>query len=273
VRGLFVWHGGSITGAFAPKVASTSRLYSDPTLPSVDPMFDRTNASNRFLLKTTLDLIGDFSPELAFYDDGGTLRFGLNLTQSFGKKIVGYVEWAGGSQSSIAQEALSYGALTGSLPSFVASGATAGFQNDLAAGLSYATESKQTFWVEYHLHQAGFSRQDWGKWFDEGSSAQLAPLLWYIRGYAQEQQAPVTKHRLFVRADWTDAFLFNLELTGFALIDLYDGSTLAQLTANYVVSTVWSVALLGSANLGARRSEFGSLPASLSGLLSIKLYF
>jgi hypothetical protein len=56
-------------------------------------------------------------------------------------------------------------------------------------------------------------------------------------------------------------------------VDLYDGSTLTQLTASYAATNLWTIALLGSANLGARRSEFGSVPAALSGLLVLKRYF
>jgi hypothetical protein len=56
-------------------------------------------------------------------------------------------------------------------------------------------------------------------------------------------------------------------------VNLYDGSTLAQVTASYAATSLWTVALLGSANLGLRRSEFGSLPTALSGLVTIRRYF
>jgi len=46
-----------------------------------------------------------------------------------------------------------------------------------------------------------------------------------------------------------------------------------QLTASYAATNLWTIALLGSANLGTRRSEFGSLPAALYGLLAFKRYF
>ena len=275
VRGQFVWHGGAVTAAYAPKLTSPSRLYQDTTLPSIDPMLDRTNAHNRLLLKSNFELGEDLSPEVLLYDEDGSFRVGANLTRTFGKQLVAYAEWAGGSQSSLTSEALSYGALTGSLPAIAApASSTTSFQQDLSAGFSYATESRLTFWVEYHLHQAGFSRQDWQSWFAEGAARPaLAPLLWYVRGHALEQQVPLSKHNLFLRADWTDAFLFNFELTAFANVDLYDGSTLGQLTASYAVTNLWTIALLGSANFGSRRSEFGSLPSASSVLLTIRRYF
>jgi hypothetical protein len=274
VRGQFVWHGGAVTAAYAPKLTSPSRLYGTTTLPSVNPMVDRTNAHHRFLLKGNVDFAADFSPELLFYDEDGQVRFGANLTRSFGKQIVAYAEWAGGRQSSVGEEALAYGELTGSIPAAVAASSPAHFQQDLSGGLSWSTESRITFWIEYHLHQAGFSRQDWRSWFDDGAARPgFAPLLWYVRGYAQDQQVPLSRHGLFLRADWTDAFVLNLELTAFANVNLLDGSTLGQLTASYAVTYLWTIALLGAANVGSRRSEFGSLPTALSVLLSIKRYF
>jgi len=242
--------------------------------------YTRTNAHHRLLVKGNVDLVADLSPELLFYDEDGNVRVGANIAQPLGKKVVAYAEWAGGRQTGLENEALSYGVRTGSFPAAAASvlhpSSTTHFQNDLSAGLSYANESKMTFWLEYHLHQAGFSRQDWSSWFAEGTGpngSSLAPLLWYIRGYAQEQQVPTSKHALFLRADWTDAFVFNLELTAFANINLYDGSTLAQLTASYSVTNLWTVAVIGAANIGSRQSEFGSLPTVLSGLFTVRHHF
>jgi hypothetical protein len=280
LRGQYTWSFGSISAAYAPRLTSVSPLYTNSNLPSVDPMFDRTNAHHRLLVKGNVDLFGDFSPEVLFYDEDGNLRWGANIAQSLGKKVVAYAEWAGGREAGLANEALSYGVRTGSLPSAAASAlgtsSSAHFQNDLSAGLSYANESKMTFWLEYHLHQAGFSRQDWSTWFAEGTGpggSFLAPTLWYIRGYAQEQQAPASKHALFLRADWTDAFVFNLELTAFANVNLYDGSTLAQVTASYSVTNLWTVGLIGAANIGTRQSEFGSLPTAISGLFTVRRHF
>ncbi len=280
LRSQYTWSFGSLSAVYAPRLASDTPVYTNSTLPSLDPMFDRTNAHHRILVKGNVDLVADFSPELLFYDEDGNVRVGANIAQTLGKKVVAYAEWAGGRQTGLANEALSYGVRTGSFPAAAASAlhpsSTTHFQNDLSAGLSYANEYKMTFWLEYHLHQAGFSRQDWSSWFAEGTGpngSSLAPLLWYIRGYAQEQLVPTSKDALFLRADWTDAFVFNLELTAFANINLYDGSTLAQVTASYSVTDLWTVAVIGAANIGSRQSEFGSLRTMLSGLFTVRRHF
>ena len=90
--------------------------------------------------------------------------------------------------------------------------------------------SKITFNLEYHYHQAGFSDADWRSWF--GAGALHVPAvdaeLWYIRGYAQEQQEPVARQEAFLRADWQDAFVQDLELTAFLNSDLRDRSGFGQ---------------------------------------------
>jgi hypothetical protein len=65
----------------------------------------------------------------------------------------------------------------------------------------------------------------------------------------------------------------KLELTGIVDTDLTDGSSLVQVTADYYLSNSWTVGALGSANLGARRSDFGRLPQAASVLFKLARYF
>ncbi len=88
----------------------------------------------------------------------------------------------------------------------------------------------------------------------------MANELWFIRGYANDQQEPVTQHQAFVRASWPRAFTTELELSAFAFVSLLDGSVLSQVSANYYLSDAWTVSAYGSANLGQGRSERGSFP-------------
>jgi hypothetical protein len=74
------------------------------------------------------------------------------------------------------------------------------------------------------------------------TSASLAAReLWFIRSYALDRQDPLTRHSLFARADWVDAFIRHLELTGFITMDPYDQSSQAQLAADYFASSKWTV--------------------------------
>lgn len=280
VRGQSIGESGAVSLAYAPSVTGPTPVYGS-SLPSLDPMFDRTNADHRVLLKASRDFGEDFSPELLVYREADRTRFGANLTRDLGAKVVGYVEWAGGRRASLIEEAFRYGQKTGTLPEnaprVLPGNRGQRFYNDAAIGAAYTTESKIAFNVEYHFHEAGLTRQDWRNWFDIGragaGSPAVAGQLWFLRAYALEQQEPLARHAAFVRADWTDALVPDLRLTGLANVNLYDGSTLAQLAADYFWSDRWTFGVLAAANLGDHASERGSQPLAASLLLKAICYF
>ncbi|MGD0960662.1 MAG: hypothetical protein ABSB19_12720 [Methylomonas sp.] len=281
LRAQHIWAGGALMAAFAPKVSQPSQVYVNTDLRSLDPSFDRTNADGRLLLKGSADIAENFSPELLFYHEGGRSSFGANLAASLGQSVVAYAEWAGGSRGGLIDEALRYGRATGSLPmgapDVIPADSRLSFRNDLSVGASYTAPSKITFNLEYHYHQAGFSGRDWNNWFGAGGglsgASPAAAELWFIRAYAQEQQEPVGKHSAVLRADWADAFIPKLQLTGFVYADLYDMSGLAQLTADYYLSNAWTVGALASADLGGPHTDFGSLPQAASIFFKVARYF
>ncbi|MDR3439421.1 hypothetical protein [Telmatospirillum sp.] len=273
-RGQSLWDSGSIALAVAPKLADAS-----PLTTASDGGFgtrsDHTNAEDRFLVSLTQDL-GEISPEVLAYREAGRTRFGLNLSHPVGQSVIIYGEWAGGQQASDIATAMAFAKRTGTLPASVPTpGDTASrFRNDIAAGMSWTSSAKVTLNLEYLEHQAGMSRQDWRQWFASGTgSTAMTGALWYIRRFASDQQSPLSRRQLFVRADWTDALISHLEFSAFAFVNLYDGSSLAQLSAAYDLSERWSMGAYLSANLGDRRSEHGSLPQSGSLTLQLIRYF
>jgi hypothetical protein len=281
LMGQHVWPGGSITAAYAPKVTLPTAIYNDTNLPSFDPMLDRTNSENRFLLKASLDLGSGFSIDPLFYHTDSQTQFGANLSAGLGQQTVLYLEWAGGVSPSLLDSALVYGQQTGTLPrtgrSVLPVDTDQYFRNELAAGFSYVpVDTKLTLNLEYHYDQAGFSAQDWRNWFNAGARYGAIPgvdaTLWYVRSYAQDQQQPMSRHTAFLRADWTDAFVPDLELTALATVDLEDGSGLVQATADYYLSRAWTVGGLLDFTFGGRRSDFGSLPQAGGILLRLVRY-
>ena len=76
-----------------------------------------------------------------------------------------------------------------------------------------------------------------------------------------------------MRADWTDAFGLNLELSGLVNLDLRDGSGQAQGQIDYYLSDAWTLGLLAAGDFGSPKSDFGSLPTAYSVLLSLRRYF
>jgi hypothetical protein len=232
-------------------------------------------------VKGSINVAADFSPELLVYHEGDRTRFGLNITRAIGQNVVAYAEWTGGAESGVIDDALAYGRDTRVLPvgapSVLPSDSDSTFREDLSVGGSISTRPKLTLNVEYHFHRAGFDKRDWERWFMAGAGTTSASLaareLWFIRSYAVDRQDPLTRHSLFARADWVDAFIRHLELTGFVNMDTYDRSSLAQLTADYFASSKWTVGLQASVNVDGRGSDFGSLPQRGSLLFKLARYF
>jgi hypothetical protein len=279
--GQHVWPAGSLTAVYAPQVTQPTAIYNNLDLPSFDPMLDRTNAENRFLLKGNVTIANGFAPELLLYHADERTQVGANLTASVNAQTIAYLEWSGGVSPSLAADALSYGRETGTLPrnapAPIPIDSDQFFRNELAPGISYTPpNARLTFNVEYHFNQAGFTPQDWRNWFNagarSGSIPGLAAELWYIRSYAQDQQQPLSRQSAFLRAAWTDAFVHDLDLTALANIDLQDGSGLLQATADYYLSRVWTIGAQASLTFGTRRSEFGSLPQAGGILLRVARY-
>jgi len=194
---------------------------------------------------------------------------------------VAYLEWSGGTRPDLIADAFQYGRMTGTLPAEVTTllpNSTAGhFMNDLSVGASYATENRMTFNLEYHLNEAAFTSRDWSNWFDTSMSRGFIPgvnaALWYLRSYAQDQQEPLSRHSAFLRWDWQDAFVTDLELTALATVNIQDASGFVQATAEYHLSRAWTVGGLIAGTYGGRRSEYGSLPGEASVLLRANRYF
>jgi len=281
LRGQRIWDDGSLTFAYAPELHRPSAIYGNGDLPSFNPMFDRTNSDDRWLLKGSIDFGDNASPEFLLYREAGRTHFGTNLSMGLGQSAVAYLEWSGARRPDLITAAMAYGRETGTLPANapapLPTGGNETFKSELDLGASYTTADNITFNVEYLVNQAGFSRRDWDDWFAAGTHANpQSPLideLWYIRGYARDQQQQNTRQAYFARADWVDVLDLKLELTAFALVDAYDHSGIAQLSADYYVSDTWTVGGQGVKYFGSRRSDFGSLGTSYSLLFSVAHYF
>lgn len=279
LRAQRILSAGSLTLAYAPKFNTPTAVATRPQ-PGISPMFDRTNAAHRLLASASAD-IADLSPQALVYHENGRTAFGLNLSHPIGQSIVAYAEWAGARRRSLIAEAVSYGQKTGTLPASAPvlppSDFGKAFRSDAALGFSWTSAQKLTLNLEYHYHQAGLSGAQQRRWFAVGQaqrgSLPVTSELWYLRAYASDQQEPWSRQQIFLRADWNDAFISDLELTAIAFINLYDGSSLAQLAAHYFLSRDWTLGAYLGANLGAKRTERGSFAQAGSAILQLQRYF
>ncbi len=279
LRGQSIWSGGSVSVAFAPKLYAPAPITLGVPY-GLGPKFDHTNGANRILGSVNFETAG-LSPQVLLYHEGSETLIGMNLSRSIGQSIIAYAEWAGGNQPSLIAQSVAYGVRTGTLPAdtplLPPADAADAFRSDLALGASWSSASKVTFNIEYHYHQAGLSRQEERDWFTIGTAQRnLLPVigeLWYIRAFANDQQQPWVQQQLFLRLDWADAMIPHLELAAFAFVNLYDGSSLSQLSANYYLSDAWSLGAYASANVGGARSERGSYPQVAGLIIQVLRYF
>jgi hypothetical protein len=272
VRAQAIGAGISVSAAVAPKLASPPPLIeSDPI--GVDPHIGAMNGAWRAEAALGFE-VADLSPKVLGYLEAGRSRIGFNASRPIGDAVIAYAEWAGGLEKSLATRAAGFGKQTGTLPQNAPtvppdSGATS-FRNDLAAGFSWTIAATLTLNAEYHFHQGGFTHADWSYWFSHPAEAKQ---LWFVRGYANDQQEPVSQHQLFARLAWPRFLSPDLEVDGFAFVSLIDGSVLSQLSLSDYLSKDWTLAAFISGNFGAPRSERGSFPHPANLILQITRYF
>jgi hypothetical protein len=268
-----VFDGGSFGLAIAPRLTNPQPLVTGAP-PSLDPGFGRTNGENRFLLQGQADLGAQITPEILLFRSDRETLLGATLSRPVGEAMVLYGEWSGGHRDSLPEAALAFGRSVGTISPLALDPLGCGggryWRNQLALGGSWTVAAQElTINLEYHLNQDGFSQLDWRNWF----AGQPANLLWYMRAYAADRQEPNSRHEFFLRADATNAFIRNLELSAFAVVNPEDGSVLAQWSASYYLSDSWTLGALVSANLGAKRSEHGSVPQEGGAVLQLVRYF
>lgn len=274
-RGQAVWTGGSITAIYAPRVADGDRVPSDEPLALG---FERTNRQDRILLKGAAELAEDLAPELLVTRAGGEpVRLGLNLTRGVGDALVLYGEWSGGRGRSVAAEALRAARRTGVVPPAGPTRPLVGegeyFVHQAALGASLTTPSKLTLNVEYHLNGAGLTRGQMRRFVDLAAANAGAGRLWWLtRRYASESLEPLTRHSLFLRANWTDVPVRDAEVTGLLRLS-QDGSAFAQVEALYHVSAGWTAGITVGGTLGSTRSEYGGLAEAAAAQARLIRYF
>lgn len=278
VRWEKVFESGTLSLIYSPKLAQPGAIRQFTT--GAGLQLDRTNFSNRFMIKVNHDFGGDFSPELLVYHEENRWKFGLNLTKSLNEASTFFFEWAGGNSLSFAGEAFQYGVSTGAFapgtPALGGSG-PASFRNQLSTGFNYTTLSKLNIMLSYNYNQAGLSRAEWNRWFDLGrpgaARASLASSeFWYMRTYGSAMRQLESRQSAFLRVEQDDLFLRHLTFATFLVSDLETHSFLVNASLDYRLSDRWRVQFQAEKKIGKKRSEFGSDTTSGEYLVSLKCY-
>lgn len=266
VRGQKLWDGGSLTLLISPEFNDNSNhWFSDKD--TVGLNLQKTNDRTRTMLKFTYRVSEDFSPEFIYYNESDKHNFGLNISNALNNQWLAYAEWNVGKRRNLIDEALLEARKSGYLDPAV----TQQFSDDkgvrylhqFAIGASYTSVSNITTNLEYHYNGAGLSKIDAERWFEAGSNTRNSPValaqLLSIRGLAQTRGEPFGKQTLFLRSNWTDAGMDDLELTGLLITDLKDDSSLVQVGTVYRPNAEITLSLRLARFHGERKSNYGSI--------------
>lgn len=235
LRGQALWSGGSLTAIASPRLAD------QPSDAAFSLDLGATNRQDRWLLALSQQLSENMTPQWLLYGENAQApQLGFNLTGVLGQATVAYVEWSGGrSASQLAQ------ALQGTDDT--------AFRSRLATGLTYTTESKLSFTVEYDFNGAAPSADAWT------ALARQAPQAYArYRAWAQNQLDLPTQQSVFLYAGWQDGLVNQLDLNAMLRHNLDDHSQLVWLEARYHWSHT-DLALQWQRNSGQPDSEFGAL--------------
>jgi hypothetical protein len=265
---------GSLLVALAPRLAQPASLVQAE--PQERLRLGDTNGQTRLLVKGQVRLGDTLRPELLAFKDADGWRVGANLTQAFGRQVIGYLEYSGGRRLPLLRRALEDGVALGDLPAAALGAlppATRRWQSDLAAGATWTGENRLSLTLEFDYHQAGLDASDWQRWQALGSSgSEGAQLAWYLRGHANAEQEPLYRRNLFVRAQWDQAGHRDLTFSAFMNRNLDDGSSLGQAALEWRLdssSRVRAMALFTRGDLG---SQYGSDPARRAFLVGYVRY-
>lgn len=262
----YLWDHGSFGIAVAPKLADSARI-DEPGHSTADPYFDRTNDHNRYLLTAGFEF-ADLSPQFLVYEEAGRPHLGINISRPIGDAVVAYAEWSGSREYGLAERAAMFARETelpfGTLAPLPGQSAGAHYRNDAAVGASWVIAHKLTLNLEYHYHGSGLSADELRSGYDAALTepSTFGNQWWYLRQYAVDRQEPLARRQWFVRVAADDVFTRNLSLSAFAFVDAYDGSTFAQIEAEYHLSDKVSLGVLASRASGGRRSEYGAVPSA-----------
>jgi hypothetical protein len=280
LRAQKLWDSGVVSLVAAPDMGNDlGHWYSDEGIYGLN--MQKTNDRSRLMIKFSQRIIGNFSPELIYYNESGDNNFGVNLSHSINDNLIVYSEWNIGERRSLLDEAL-FGLRQSQqirpelLENFPQDEGKK-YQHQLAVGATYTTASNITTNLEYHYNQAGLSDEDWRNWFRAGEAARGDPWaqgqLLSVRGLAQSRVEPANEHSLFLRSQWQNALITNLNLVGLFLMDLEDQSSLVQAEAAYNLNSQSSVSLRVAKFIGDRQSSYGSLFTDLTAILQYNYNF
>jgi hypothetical protein len=248
LRAQSLWSGGSVTALVSPRLQET---------PSEGPFsvdLGATNSSNRWLVALSQRLAQDLAPQLLVEgEEHHSPQVGLNLTHLLGQATVAYVEVSTGRSQPLTAQALGENAASTQV-------------TRLAGGLSYTTPGNLFLTLEYERNEAALTDSQWAQLAEQSLPAFERALA----QVASSQDLP-DRQAMLALAQWTNAGVRHLDLSGFMRVDLADHSRLGWLEARYHWQRM-DVALQWQVAAGAADTIYGHVTPSALGQLLVDVY-
>jgi len=235
LRGQRLWADGSLTLAYAPKLADR---------PSADGWsldLGSTNNRDRGLVALGTQFSQRISSQLLLYKDGGlSPTVGASMTALLSDAAVAHLEFARGKEPDLLSRALGLSGVNTT-------------RNRFTAGVSYTTLGKLSITAEYLYNGFALDRSSWAA-LGAAPPVQLA----YLReGLRTLDLAPRQAYMFYVTQK--SLGLKNLDLTAFLRINANDYSRLAWIELRHHWPSA-DLAFQLQQNMGRASSEFGILP-------------
>jgi len=235
LRAQKLWSGGSLSLAYAPKLADQASTN------GWDIDLGATNNRNR-----ALAVLGtQFSPEvssqvLVYQESGRSATLGFNITTLLSDAATAHLEFTRGSEPDLRSRALGG----------VASDVT---RNRFSGGVTYTTLGKLSLTAEYQYNGFALDQAGWTAM----ATTPGAPLIYIGEALRLQELAPRQAYLLYLTQK--DFGYKDLNLTAYLRLNPGDDSRLAWLElrrhwANFDLS------LQLQQNIGSSSSEFGLLP-------------
>ena len=235
LRGQRLWADGSLSVAYAPKLADR------PNTDGWSLDLGSTNNRDRGLVALGTQFSQRVSSQLLLYKERGlSAALGASLTGLLSDAAVAHVEWSRGREPDLLSRALA-------LP-----GATA-TRNRFTGGITYTTLGKLSVTVEYLYNGFALNESNWAAL----GATPLAQFAYLREGLRLLELAPRQAYMIYVTQK--SLGLKNLDLTAFLRINANDYSRLAWVELRHHW-TSFDLAFQLQQNMGRSTSEFGILP-------------
>lgn len=249
LRAQRLWQGGSLSVAYAPKLAS------GPSNAGFSLDLGATNNRDRGQVVWGQKLGEGVSGQLlAFKEAGLPAAIGASATALLSEAIVAHVEWSSAREPRWVDRVAGLAA--------GASGSALRRANRLVTGLTLSAPGGTTVTAEFQYNGFALDSRAWAAVAASGGVLQLGRYL-----LAADQRLDLAARRaVLVYARKKNLFAKNLDLTALVRVNVEDDSRLSWIELRYQWQSA-DLALQFQRHHGAALTEFGVLPTSSSAQL------